>query len=65
MAAEREQAGLIALNERFEGTVVPAPDEGDQLLVALEAEERRAPGQRRKARGMLESRSFHSEAEKR
>ena len=60
MAAEREQARLITLHERFEGTVMPAPDQCDQLLVALEAEERRAPGKGGKARGMLESRSFHS-----
>ena len=60
MAAEREQAGLIALHERFEGTVMPSPDQGDQLLVALEAEERRTSREGGQARGMMESGSFHS-----
>jgi hypothetical protein len=35
VAAEREQPRLVTLEERVEGAVVPAPDERDQLLVAL------------------------------
>jgi hypothetical protein len=35
--AERQQTGLIALNEGLEGGVVSAADEGDQALVGCEA----------------------------
>ena len=34
--AEREQPRLIALHERLEGAVVAAPDQSDELLVALQ-----------------------------
>ncbi len=58
VATEREQARLIALDKRFEGAVVTAPDQGDQPLVALKTEQRRSSSQRGKARGVLKSRSF-------
>jgi hypothetical protein len=44
VAAEGEQPRLVTLEQRVEGAVVPAPDEGDQLLVALEPEKRGSPG---------------------
>ena len=46
VAAEGEQPRLVALEERVEGAVVAAPDERDQLLVALEPEQGRPPGER-------------------
>jgi hypothetical protein len=42
VAAEREKPRLVAGDERLEGVVVPAPDQGDQALVRLQAEQRRA-----------------------
>ena len=36
MAAEGEQPRLVALDERLERAVVAPPDEGDELLVALQ-----------------------------
>ena len=48
-----------ALHQRLEGAVVPAPRERDQALVALQPQERRAPGQSRQCRGLSESRGFH------
>ena len=43
VAAEREQARLVARHERLEGMVVAAPDERDQALVGLQPQQRRAP----------------------
>jgi hypothetical protein len=45
VAAEGEQARLVALDERLEGPVVTPPGERDQALVRLKTEERRAPGE--------------------
>jgi hypothetical protein len=42
VAAERQQAGLVAGDQRLERMVVPAPDESDQPLVRLQAQQRRA-----------------------
>jgi hypothetical protein len=44
VTAEREQSRLVALNEGLEGCVVTAPDQRDEPLVALEAEQRRTSG---------------------
>ena len=43
VAAEGEQARLVALDERLEGAVMAAPGEGDQPLVGLQPQQRRAP----------------------
>nr|WP_228430995.1 hypothetical protein [Baekduia soli] len=43
--AEREQAGLVAADERLVGRLVAAPGQGDQALVALQAQERRGTAQ--------------------
>jgi hypothetical protein len=61
MAAKCEQARLVALDERLECAMVPAPDESDQLLVALEPQERRTPYKRRQPRRVLECGCFHEE----
>jgi hypothetical protein len=42
VAAEGEQPGLVALNERLESAVVPAPDESDQALIGLKPEQGRS-----------------------
>ena len=42
MAAEREQPRLVAGHQRLEGMVVPPPDQGDEPLVRLQAQQRRA-----------------------
>jgi hypothetical protein len=39
VAAEGEKARLVALDERLEGAVLAAPDEDDQLLVALQPQQ--------------------------
>jgi hypothetical protein len=41
VAAERQQPRLIAGHQRLEGVVVPAPDQRDEPLVRLQAQERR------------------------
>jgi hypothetical protein len=43
VAAEGEQARLVALHERLERPVLALAGERDQLLVALEPEQGRAP----------------------
>jgi hypothetical protein len=45
LAAEAEQSRLVALHEGVEGVLMTPSGEGDELLVVLEAEERRAPGE--------------------
>ena len=42
MAAEGQQARLVAGDERLEGSLIPAPDERDEPLVGLQSEQRRA-----------------------
>ena len=42
VAAERQQARLVAGDERLEGGLVAAPDERDEPLVRLQSEQRRA-----------------------
>ena len=46
LAAEAQQARLVALDERLEGVLVAAPGQGDEGGVVLELEERRAPGEK-------------------
>ena len=55
-----EQPRLVARDERLERVMVAAPDEGDQPLVRLETEQRRAPVPAGDA-GVLKSRDFHRE----
>jgi hypothetical protein len=50
--AESEQARLVALHERLEGSLIPAASEGYESLVTLQSEQRRAATQRRND-GML------------
>jgi hypothetical protein len=40
MPAEGQQARLVAADERLERAVVAAPDEGDEPLVGLQAQQR-------------------------
>jgi hypothetical protein len=47
VAAEGEQAGLVALDQRLESAVVTAPDQRDEPLVALQPEEGRSAGKSR------------------
>jgi hypothetical protein len=49
VAAEGQEARLVALDERLERAVLAAADEDDQLLVALESEQRRTTCQSRQA----------------
>jgi hypothetical protein len=44
--AESEQARLIALYERLEGSLIPAACKGYEPLVALQSEQRRTATQR-------------------
>ena len=41
VAAERQQARLVAGDQRLEGVMVPAPDQRDEPLVRLQAQQRR------------------------
>jgi hypothetical protein len=43
VAAKREQPRLVARHQRLEGVMVSAPDQGDEPLVRLEAEQGRSP----------------------
>jgi hypothetical protein len=43
VAAEGQEAGLVALDERLEGSLVPLTGEGYEPFVALEPEQGRAP----------------------
>jgi hypothetical protein len=45
LAAEAQQSRLVALDEDVEGVLMTPPGEGYELLVVLEAEKRRAPGE--------------------
>ncbi len=45
LAAEAEQAALVAVDDRLEGAGVAAPRHRDQLLVALQFEQGRAAGE--------------------
>jgi hypothetical protein len=45
MAAEGEQSRLVTLDEYLKRGMLPLADESDQLLVALEAEQRRPPSE--------------------
>ena len=64
VAAERQQPRLVALDERLERAVLAAPDEGDQLLVALEPKQRRAARERGQACrcGVVQSGGFQGES---
>jgi len=53
VAAEGEQARLIALNKRLEGPVMTPPDERYETLVGLKPKEGRSPCKRRQTCGML------------
>ena len=59
MPAEREQARLVARDESLEGMVVAAPDERDQALVGLQAQQRRAPMHAGHAGWVVKCGSFH------
>jgi hypothetical protein len=45
VTAERQQARVIAIEQRLEGTVVPGADQRDQALVALQTQQGRATGE--------------------
>ena len=60
MTTEGEQPRLVALDESLERAMVAAPDQRDEPLVALEAEQRRTSCQRGKPRSVLKSRCFQS-----
>jgi hypothetical protein len=49
VAAEGEQARLIALHERLEGAVVATTNQSDEFFVALQPQERRTSGKRGQA----------------
>ena len=61
VAAEGEQARLVARDERLEGGVVAAAHERDQPLVGLQAQQRRAAVEA-DTPGVFESRDFHPAA---
>ena len=63
MPAEGQQARLVAGDQRLERVLVPAPDERDQALVGLQAQQRRAPMYAGYA-GLIYGRGFHVENEK-
>ena len=52
LAAEAEQAALVAVDDRLEGAGVAAARHRDQLLVALQLEQGRAAGQKSAATGV-------------
>ena len=61
MPAERQQARLVAGDERLERVLVAAPDERDQALVGLQPQKRRAPMESGYA-GLVYGRGFHAES---
>ena len=65
MAAERQQPRLVAGDQRLEGVVVAAPDERDQALVRLQAQQRRAPVQAGYAGWVVKCGSFHDKGTRR
>ena len=52
LAAEAEQAALVAVDDRLEGAGVAAARHRDQLLVALQLEQRGAAGEQSAATGV-------------
>ena len=46
LAAEAEEARLVALDQSVEGVLVALPGQRDELLIVLEAKEGRAPGEK-------------------
>ncbi len=54
LPAEAEQAALVAVDERLEGAGVATPRHRDQAVVALELEQRRAPGEQSALTGVCE-----------
>jgi hypothetical protein len=52
LPAEAEQAALVAVDDRLEGAVVATPQQRHQPLVALQAKQRRAPGDKSAATGV-------------
>ena len=58
MTAEGEQPRLVSLDERLERAVVAAPNQRDEPLVALQAEQRGTSRKRGEPRRVLKSRSF-------
>jgi hypothetical protein len=60
MPAKGEEPRLVALDKSLEGAVMTAARERDELLVALEPEEGRAPGERWQPGGMSKCGSFHA-----
>jgi hypothetical protein len=55
LAAESEQPGLVALHQGVERVLMTPPRQGDELLVVLEPEERRSPGEQPASLGVCES----------
>ena len=55
LAAEAEQAALVAVDDRLEGAGVAGAGHRDQVLVALKLEQRGAPGEKSAATGVCES----------
>ena len=62
LAAEAEQPRLVALDQRLEGVLVPSTSEGDEVLVALELEERGPPGKEPALLSVCECGGFHGVA---
>ena len=59
VAAERQQARLVARAQNLERGVLSAPGERDQTLVRLQAQQRRRAAQARERAGMCECRDLH------
>ena len=59
--AERQQARLVAGDERLERVLVAAPDERDQALVGLQPQQRRASMESGYGAGLVYGRGFHAE----
>ena len=57
--AERQQPRLVAVEENFEGAVVALADQGDQLLVWLQAQQRRSPCEDAGGTSRCEGGGFH------
>jgi hypothetical protein len=58
VAAERQEPGLVALDQRLERPLMPTTNQSDEALVALEAEMRGEPGENRYPRGVSEGGGF-------
>ena len=52
LAAEAEQAALVAVDDRLEGAGVAGAGHRDQMFIALKLEQRRAPGEKSAATGV-------------